>query len=52
LEINPYKTDTTISKDGTTIGFRKVGQGPGIILVHGSMMVSQELNETCRLIVK
>jgi pimeloyl-ACP methyl ester carboxylesterase len=43
MEINPYKTDTTISKDGTTIGFRKVGQGPGIILVHGSMMVSQDL---------
>jgi pimeloyl-ACP methyl ester carboxylesterase len=43
MKLKPYKTDSVISKDGTTIGFRQVGQGPGVILVHGSMMASQDL---------
>ncbi|MBE3014787.1 alpha/beta hydrolase [Microbispora sp. NEAU-D428] len=25
------------SKDGTTIGYRRLGQGPGIVVVHGAM---------------
>jgi pimeloyl-ACP methyl ester carboxylesterase len=43
MKLKPYKTDSVISKDGTTIGFRQVGQGTGVILVHGSMMASQDL---------
>jgi pimeloyl-ACP methyl ester carboxylesterase len=43
MEIKSYKTDSVISRDGTTIGFRHVGQGNGVILVHGSMMASQYL---------
>lgn len=30
-------THTTSSKDGTTIGYRSVGTGPGLVIVHGSM---------------
>ena len=41
--IPPHATGSVISADGTTIGYRQLGQGPGIILVHGSMMASQNL---------
>ena len=50
MKIKPYKTDYVISKDGTIIGFRQIGQGDGVILVHGSMMASQDLmNLACLL---
>lgn len=34
--------DHVTSKDGTTIGYRKVGHGPGLVLVHGAMRSSQD----------
>ena len=33
--------DRVSSKDSTTIGYRQSGSGPGLILVHGGMMSSQ-----------
>ncbi len=32
-----YNETSTISKDGTKIGYRKYGHGPGLILVQGAM---------------
>jgi len=32
-----YETCTVHSKDGTSIGYRKLGRGPGLVLVHGAM---------------
>jgi pimeloyl-ACP methyl ester carboxylesterase len=32
-----YVTRSVTSKDGTTIGYRQLGDGPGIVLLHGSM---------------
>ena len=32
-----YTEASTISKDGTKIGYRKYGHGPGLILVQGAM---------------
>lgn len=32
-----YTTDNLTSKDGTTIGYRQYGHGPGIVLVQGTM---------------
>jgi pimeloyl-ACP methyl ester carboxylesterase len=37
-----YKKDSVTSSDGTTIGYRQLGQGPGFILVHGGMKSSQD----------
>ena len=37
----PYTAHTVRSADGTIIGYRQVGSGPGLILVHGGMMGSQ-----------
>jgi pimeloyl-ACP methyl ester carboxylesterase len=36
-----YTTDFVTSKDGTTIGYRQMGRGPGVILVHGGMQAAQ-----------
>ena len=33
----PFTTRVVSSKDGTTIGYRQLGQGPGIVVLHGSM---------------
>lgn len=32
-----YTTHTVTSRDGATIGYRQLGHGPGVILVHGAM---------------
>ena len=32
-----YTTGSATSKDGTTIGYRQLGRGPGVVLLHGSM---------------
>lgn len=36
-----YSTGTVTSKDGTTIGFRRLGRGPGLIILHGGALASQ-----------
>jgi pimeloyl-ACP methyl ester carboxylesterase len=37
-----YVKGTAVSGDGTTIGFRQMGSGPGVILIHGGMKSSQD----------
>ncbi len=32
-----YRLGSVTSKDGTTIGYRQIGHGPGVVLVHGAM---------------
>ena len=36
-----YTTGSVISKDGTTIGYRQLGRGPGLVLLHGAMESAQ-----------
>lgn len=36
-----YITGFVISRDGTKIGYRQMGEGPGVILVHGGLQASQ-----------
>lgn len=45
LSAVPFNTDHVISKDGTIIGYRQMGRGPGLILVHGAMMSSQNFTK-------
>src|SRR5690349_15769153 len=45
LSAVPFDTDHVISKDGTVIGYRQIGSGPGLILVHGAMMSSQNFTK-------
>ena len=37
-----YAKAAVASKDGTTIGYRQLGTGPGLILIHGGMKSSQD----------
>ena len=37
-----YRKGSVVSADGTTIGYRQVGSGPGVILLHGSMLAAQD----------
>jgi pimeloyl-ACP methyl ester carboxylesterase len=39
------KTSFVTSKDGTAIGYRQIGQGPGLIIVHGTMESSLSHNQ-------
>jgi pimeloyl-ACP methyl ester carboxylesterase len=41
LEISQSTTGSVTSADGTVIGYRQLGSGPGLILVHGGMQASQ-----------
>ncbi|EHB47822.1 putative esterase/hydrolase [Mycolicibacterium rhodesiae JS60] len=36
-----YTKKSVTSKDGTTIGFRQLGQGPAIVILHGGALASQ-----------
>lgn len=36
-----FQNDSVISRDGTKIGYLKLGQGPAVILVHGGMETAE-----------
>jgi len=36
-----YTTDFVISEDGTRIGYRQLGHGPGVVMLHGAMESAQ-----------
>jgi pimeloyl-ACP methyl ester carboxylesterase len=40
---SPAPTGSVTSADGTTIGYRRVGDGPGVVLLHGAGQSSQNL---------
>lgn len=37
----PHITDFVTSKDGTRIGYRQLGHGPGVVMLHGAMESAQ-----------
>lgn len=46
----PYITDSVISKDGATIGYRQLGHGPGLVILHGSMSTGYNHLELAELL--
>lgn len=45
-----YTTDSVTSEDGTVIGYRQMGSGPGIVLLHGGVNASQNLMKMGKLL--
>jgi pimeloyl-ACP methyl ester carboxylesterase len=41
---------SVLSRDGTTIGYRQFGKGPGLVLIHGSMSSGAHHVELARLL--
>ncbi len=46
--IRPFVTASVTSADGTTIGYRRYGHGPGVVLVHGGMQGAQNFAKLAR----
>src|SRR5262245_29256535 len=38
-----YTTGSVTSKDGSPISYRQLGNGPGLVLIHGGLQASQNL---------
>ncbi|WP_433662252.1 alpha/beta fold hydrolase [Nocardia sp. CA-128927] len=47
-----FETGSVWSSDGTPIGYRRIGRGPGVILVHGAMMTAQLFDELARALAE
>lgn len=43
-----FTAHTATSADGTIVGYRRYGRGPGVVLLHGGMMAAQGLDELAR----
>src|SRR5438552_19171634 len=41
----PFTLGSVISADGTTIGYRTCGQGPAVVILHGSNVSSQNFTQ-------
>lgn len=50
--MSDYTTGTVTSRDGTTIGFRRLGSGPAVILLHGGMQAAQNLMKLAVLLAQ
>ncbi|MBT2655845.1 alpha/beta hydrolase [Bacillus sp. ISL-18] len=43
-----FKEHTVSSHDGTTIGYRSLGEGPGILIIHGAFSDSEDYTELAK----
>ena len=50
--LDPVATAFTTSRDGTRIGYRQVGHGPGIVLIHGAMESGESHMELARALAE
>ena len=47
-----YVLGNVTSRDGTQIGYRQIGSGPGVVLVQGAMGTARNYDELARLLAK
>src|SRR5436189_1432706 len=50
VEATPAAVEHVTSRDGTTIGYRRLGRGPGLVLVQGAMGTAQHFTELAGLL--
>jgi pimeloyl-ACP methyl ester carboxylesterase len=48
FDLARYATGSVTSADGTTVGYRRFGHGPGVVLVHGGMQAAQSFTKLAR----
>ncbi|GIH15200.1 alpha/beta fold hydrolase [Rugosimonospora africana] len=48
LVMSDFETHSVTSQDGTRVGYRQLGEGPGIVLLHGSMESAQNHMQLAR----
>jgi pimeloyl-ACP methyl ester carboxylesterase len=46
--INLFTKNTVRSQDGTSIGYRSIGKGPGILIIHGALSNSEDYTHLAR----
>jgi pimeloyl-ACP methyl ester carboxylesterase len=50
-DVEPRCTESSVtSRDGTTIGYRQLGQGPGLVVLHGAMSSGYNHLQLARLL--
>ncbi|WP_223885199.1 alpha/beta fold hydrolase [Nocardia colli] len=52
MESIEFETGSVWSSDGTPIGYRRIGRGPGVILVHGAMMTGRMFDGLARALAQ
>ncbi|MEU6715090.1 alpha/beta hydrolase [Nonomuraea sp. NPDC046802] len=50
--LTPYTTGTVTSADGTTIGYRRLGEGPGLLLVTGGYLTAEHYMELAQALAE
>ncbi|WP_437307211.1 alpha/beta fold hydrolase [Sorangium sp. So ce388] len=50
--IEPYAVGAVTSRDGTTIGYRQIGRGPGVVLVQGAMGTAANFDQLARALAR
>ncbi|MDR4949284.1 alpha/beta fold hydrolase [Neobacillus cucumis] len=45
---NLFTKNTVSSQDGTTIGYRSLGEGPGILIIHGALSDSEDYTQLAK----
>ena len=45
-----FTTESLRSADGNVLGYRRLGSGPGLILLHGGMMAAQNFMRLAELL--
>jgi pimeloyl-ACP methyl ester carboxylesterase len=49
-DASAFETGSVLSADGTVYGYRRIGQGPGVLAVHGGMQSSQSFSRLAELL--
>ena len=50
--MEPYAVGAVTSRDGTTIGYRQIGRGPGVVLVQGAMGTAANFDQLARALAR
>ncbi len=50
IDLTGFETAVLTAEDGTTLGYRRIGKGPGLILVHGGLQSSLNFTKLAKVL--